>query len=264
MNLTQRRFLGFQNTPFLWSAKLFGLKQCQIEKDDVIVSKKIDDTIRLGNYVERLVSYKLSEIPEVSVLKENAQIINNKITLGEIDCLLLHNNQPIHVEIAYKFYLYDPNVGSSFLEHWIGPNKRDSLLLKLNKIQQKQFPLLYSEHCKTLLDQLNLDIKQIEQQTYFKAQLYIPYKSEPNFTELNKDSVYGFYINAQELELFKDCKFYIPRKLDWLIEPHAMVEWMNYETGKERIKEFHQKQSAPLCWVKQSNGEIQKAFVVWW
>lgn len=264
MNRTQQRFYGYQNTPLLWKGELNGLSQFEIEQVDLKIDSKIDDTVRLGNYVERLVSFEFSNHKSVKILKENAQIISNKTTLGEIDCLLLQNGQPIHVEIAYKFYLYDPKVGGSFLDHWIGPNRRDSLQLKLQKAKNKQFPLLFKNDCKPLLQALKLDIEDIQQRAFFKAQLFIPFQSEIDFPELNLKCVQGFYINSQEMTLFKDYKFYIPKKLDWLIEPHPQVEWLNYDFVIDRIHEFHQKNSTPLCWMKKPNGQIQKVFVVWW
>lgn len=264
MNLTQQRFYGFLKTPFLWDNQLLGLQQFQSGKKDITIDEKVPDTIRLGNYVERLVSYELQQDSSIEVLKENAQIISNKVTLGEIDCLLLQDQQPIHLEIAYKFYLYDSSVGASFLEHWIGPNRRDSLLLKLNKVKEKQFPLLYSIECEPLLDELNLNSKDLQQQTFFKAQLFVPYSQEIEFPELSRKCIYGVYINTKELSNFEACKFYIPKKLDWIIEPHVHVDWMNFTDTTQRIQEFHQKQSAPLCWMKLPNGEIAKIFVVWW
>ena len=264
MNLTQHRFLGYQKTPFLWKEHLLGIEQFQFKNDAIIINQRVDDTIRLGNYVERLVSFELSQDASIQILKENAQIISNKTTLGEIDCLLLENGQPIHLEIAYKFYLYDASVGNSFLDHWIGPNRRDSLILKLNKIKQKQFPLLYSEECQKLLSELNINVENIQQRSFFKAQLFVPYQSNIDFVELNKDCIAGFYTNLSELKLFKDSKFYIPKKLDWLIETHSHVDWMNYEKAKHRINEFHQRKSSPLCWIKHPNGELNKLFVVSW
>jgi len=264
MNLTQQRFYGFLKTPFLWSHKLLELQQFQSSEKGITIDEKIPNAIRLGNYVERLVSHQLNHDERIQILKENTQIISNKITLGEIDCLLLQYQQPIHLEIAYKFYLYDASVGTSFLEHWIGPNRRDSLLLKLNKIKEKQFPLLYSTQCESLLEELNLNAKDIQQQTFFKAQLFVPYSKTIEFPLLNRKCIYGFYISSKELSNFQECKFYIPKKLDWIIDPHTQVDWMNFNNVNKRIQEFHQKQSAPLCWMKQSNGEIVKMFVVWW
>jgi hypothetical protein len=265
MNFAQQRFQGYQQTPLLWKDELLGLQQFQMPRlVSFALNHDVDYKLRLGNYVERLVSHELLQDNSIDILKENVQIIANKTTLGELDCLLLKNQQAIHLEIAYKFYLYDPTVGDSFLEHWIGPNRRDSLLLKLHKIKEKQFPLLYSEECQLLLEELQLNAKDILQQTFFKAQLYLPFQTEIPSQDFNSGCFYGYYIRRQQLNLFADAKFYIPRKLDWLITPHTQVDWMNVEAARDRISEFHQKNSAPLCWIKQPNGEIHKVFVVWW
>lgn len=265
MNLTQQRLQGYQSTPFLWKDCLLGLRQFQMPSLNWFpLEGEINSKLRLGNYVERLVSYELLQDETIDILRENVQIIASKTTLGEIDCLFLKGQQPFHLEIAYKFYLYDATVGDSFLEHWIGPNRRDSLILKLNKIREKQFPLLYSEACQPFLQELNLKSEIILQRTWFKAQLYIPFESNMDFKELNKDCITGFYISGKQLSNFSDCKFYIPKKLDWLITPHPQVEWINFEAAQHRIKEFHQRKFAPLCWVKQPNGEILKLFITWW
>ncbi len=264
MNLTQQRYQGYYNTPFLWKEKLLNLQQFNFEESNSKIATKIPDTIRLGNYVEQLVFYQLEQDENLQLLTKNKQVFSNKITLGEIDCLLLQGNQPIHLEIAYKFYLYDVSVGNTFLEHWIGPNRRDSLLLKLKKVKEKQFPLLYSKECKDLLEQLELDINSIQQKTFFKAQLYVPYQNEINFEHLNNQCVQGFYVNSHQLKEFSDCKFYIPIKLDWIIEPHSNVSWLSFEDSSKRILEFHEQKSAPLCWMKKPNGQIHKLCIVWW
>jgi len=264
MNLTQQRFLGYLRTPFLWQEELLGLQQFQSLNHEVNIKGKIPDSLRLGSYVERLVSYQLHQEKDIHILKENVQIIENKRTQGELDCLLLQKERSVHLEIAYKFYLYDESVGDSFLEHWIGPNRRDSMILKLNKIKEKQFPLLFSKECQTLLNELNLNANDIQQRTFFKAQLYIPYKQQVTFNLIDESCVCGYYVSNKNMIQFQNCKFYVPRKLDWIIQPHPQVDWMSFEKAIERIEEFHQKQSAPLCWVKQPNGEIIKLFVTWW
>jgi hypothetical protein len=46
-------------------------------------------------------------------LYENIQVIEDKKTIGEIDFLLKKNTkQVIHMELAYKFYLFDPSISS--------------------------------------------------------------------------------------------------------------------------------------------------------
>lgn len=266
MKIQQQRFEGFLKTPFLWNGVLGDLQQFSIPlfQEKTTLNLDLSKATRLGNYVEQLVFYQLENTENIQILARNEQIIENKNTLGEIDCLLKHTEVPIHIEIAYKFYLYDDEVGGNFLEKWIGPNKRDSLVLKLNKVKEKQFPLLFHKTCKPLLKALNLNPLEMEQQTYFKAQLFVPYQKEIQLKQINSECVSGFYLRLKEFKSFVDCKFYVPKKLDWLIIPHSNVEWISYQKTTQKILLFHDKKSTPLCWVKKRNGEINKVFVIWW
>lgn len=262
----QKRYEGFLKTPFLWkSDAVFNLFQFEITSRSSKIDIALVDNLRLGKYIERLVSHELEQQNDISVLAENIQIQDDKITLGELDCLLLKDNKPIHLEIIYKFYLYDDSVGDSEIEHFIGPNRKDSLIEKLTKLKNKQLPLLYSDTCKPYLDALNLNPKAITQQVYFKAQLFLPF-SNPNtkLKTLNTDCITGFYINQTELHLFKDCKFYMPNKKDWLVIPHVNVNWLNFDTFELKTNNFIEQKFSALCWVKFKNGELKKLFLVWW
>ena len=59
-------------------------------------------------------------------------------------------NQLIHLEVSYKFYLYDENLGKLESEKWIGPNKRDSLVQKTAKLKSKQLPILFHKETITM------------------------------------------------------------------------------------------------------------------
>lgn len=263
----QLQYEGFLQTPHLFkngiikNLQAFDFKTTKTHQ----LNLKIKDNLRLGKLVERFVSYELQQNSSIKILAENIQIQQNKLTLGELDCLLLQNEKPIHLEIIYKFYLYDKSAGTSEIEYWIGPNRRDSFLQKVEKLQNKQLPLLYHKQTKSLLDKHNLKAKEITQQVYFKAQLFVPLNDVGNSFELvNNECIVGFYIYQKELQQFEDCKFYIPRKHTWLVKPHTSVDWLQFDPFKIRLNEFLTQQSAPLCWLKKPNGELVKFFVVWW
>jgi hypothetical protein len=144
----QLQFNGFLQTPCLWKGNtIYSLKQFEIEQKFLAFNVTINPKIRLGKYVERFVSYQLQQDESIKIVSENIQIQQNKITTGELDCVLFKNHSPIHLEIIYKFYVYDSTVGKTEIEHFIGPNRKDSLVEKLTKLQEKQLPLLYSEAC---------------------------------------------------------------------------------------------------------------------
>lgn len=262
----QKRYDGFLQTNCLWkNDAVFNLHQFEIEQKSSKVNIEIDEKLRLGKYIERFVSYQLEQESDVSILCENIQIQREKRTLGELDCIILKDKQPIHLEIIYKFYVYDVSRGNTEIEHFIGPNNKDSLLEKLTKLKEKQLPLLYSNECKSYIKLINLNIEEIKQQVYFKAQLFVPFSNQNiELKTLNSDCIIGFFINKKELEQFSNCKFYIPNKKDWLIIPHQNVDWLNFYQFKENSDKYLARDFSPLCWLKKANGEIEKFFFVWW
>ncbi len=263
----QLQYLGFLNTALLWQdTSVFGLKQLILPSQKTTVfSGNIIKNLRLGKRVERFVSHQLYQYKLVTILAENIQIQQDKITLGELDCLLMLNENPAHVEIVYKFYLYDATVGNSELEHWIGPNRNDSLIQKLTKLKNKQLPLLHTSEAKTLLETLSIAAHEIRQYVHFKAQLFIPYFNRNiEFKLLNNACVSGFYLTYDELNEFSDSKFYIPIKVDWLMEIQTQTNWLTYELFLSKIEPSITGKSSVLCWIKRQNGELHKCFVIWW
>lgn len=107
--------------------------------------------------------------------------------------------------------------------------------------------------------------EEIEQQVYFKAQLFVPFADYgKNFPIVNNDCIVGFYIYPKELKQFSDCKFYIPTKHNWLIKPYEQIDWLNFDDFTTRINVFLSEENNPLCWMKKPNGEMVKFFVVSW
>ncbi|MDG1728279.1 MAG: DUF1853 family protein [Algibacter sp.] len=264
--MIQKRYEGFLNTPCLWKNNtVFNLQQFEISSRLDKIELFLDEKLRLGKYVEQLVAFEIAQQRGITPIAENIQIQEGKRTLGELDCLLLRNNKPIHLEIIYKFYLFDATVGTTEIEHFIGPNRKDSLIEKLTKLKEKQLPLLYSDTCKSYLTNLGLNPKDISQQVYFKAQLFVPFSIETiALKTLNPECITGFYINQTELHQFEDCKFYMPCKKDWLLVPHTNVNWLNFNAFKTTTKDYFEQKFSALCWVKFKSGQLKKMFLVWW
>lgn len=261
-----RQFDGFRNTPFLWEGLLEGLMMYESDQHSIINYPKIDPTphIRLGKLIEQFVLFELEQDESIQLLKSNVQIFLDQITIGELDCLMKQLEAYIHLEIVYKFYLYDPSI-STELNRWVGPNKNDSLVLKLNKLKEKQLPLLHHPDTAKLLNELNIKSSEFKQRVYFKTQLFIPFDSlGKSYQYINKECVKGFYIRHRDLTLFINHTYYIPSKLDWLVEPHSDVSWISTETFQSTITELLAAHKSPLCWMKSTEGKIQKFFVVWW
>lgn len=261
------RYHGYLNTFPLWDVTpLLDLRQIQLDESITSKYKQVSNKkYRLGHLVEQFVFHELEHQKEITLLAKNVQIKKEKQTIGELDCILKTDDSLIHLEIIYKFYLYDESVGYSELEHWIGPNRKDSFIEKITKLKNKQLPLLFKPETQVLLDKLNLKALDIQQQVYFKAQLYVPiHLINTPLRTINSNCIVGYYLSFNDLETLITNQFYIPQKLDWLTEPHVDVDWLTYEEGQQEIMAFISQEKSPLCWIKSQNGTLQKLFVVWW
>ena len=170
-----------------------------------------------------------------------------------------------HFEIVYKFYLYDHSEGSHEIDHWIGPNRKDCLVDKLNKLKSKQLPLLHHPIVSQQLENINIETEKIKQSVIFKAQLFIPHNTIYLPGEsINEKCIEGFYIPIEELNQLDQAKFFIPEKLDWLQTCHLDVKWTNYNQFQKEVMLFCNSKKSPLCWLQDKNGNMKKFFVVWW
>lgn len=269
MDLTsdQLQYKGYFSTPLLWrNHSVLALEQLDFKKEfKPLKLDPIPGNLVLGKRVEHFVYQEFDSYQNIEVRQRNIQIQDQKVTIGEIDCLLTKDDTPIHLEIVYKFYLYDPKIGNDELDQWIGPNKKDSLVEKLKKLKNKQLPLAYHPLAKGLFDEANMDLEHLRQFVYFKAQLFVPFEAEPiEFNLLNEDCVQGSYIAFNELQRFSSCEFYIPAKADWLIDVQQDVDWMKYRPFNEKVKAQIEQQRSPMCWIKFPDGRLQKMFVVFW
>lgn len=261
-------FEGFQNTPLLWNnSEVYELEQLLINNISTHFSNNYKSKkLRLGKWVENFVSFQLQHDSHIKIIEENLQIKSNKITIGELDLLLLKDKHPIHLEIIYKFYLYDnTNNYANELSHWIGPNKNDALVYKLNKLKEKQLPLLHHPRTRHALEKYPFDINSIKQQVCFKAQLFLPYDDKDlNVSPINTSCVVGWYLNIERISELENFEFYIPEKLEWLCQPKENLNWLPFIEAKNKIDIYITNNRSPLCWLKNENNILQKCFITWW
>lgn len=265
---TKLRYQGYISTPALWKiGTVSQFKQIELaENPETIEDSTIFKNQRLGKLVEEFVFYQLKKQDEVSWVFDNLQIQEGKRTVGEIDALYYHKEIPVHLEVAYKFYLFDTiEKYNDPLAYWIGPNRKDSLFYKLGKLHNKQFPLLHNKLTEGYLKEYGLDVKNIEQKLCFKAQLFLPYQSQNiDICPLNGDCIAGFYLSYHKIKLLSALKLFIPIKLDWLVTPNHNVDWVNYSSALETISRDINNKRSPLVWIKKSNDELLKCFIVFW
>jgi uncharacterized protein len=266
-NITQLRYQGYLNTPQLWKHDLIGgLNQFEfISLSNSNFNKTSIDEIRLGKLIEHFVLHELAENESIDIFASNLQLIDNKVTVGEIDALIKHLNDFIHLEIVFKFYLYDPSIKTSEIDRWIGPNRNDWFSKKIEKLKTKQFPILKHPKAKSILNQLGLRSKLFQQKVLFKAQLFVPFNMLNNeFKLINNQCIKGFYLSFEEVQKLKTTLFYMPSKLDWILEPQLNVNWLDYSDFIIDLEKDLKQKRSPLCWIKNPQNELQKIFVVFW
>jgi len=226
---------------------------------------QLPTNIRLGHLVERIVAQLIKSSSNYQVLHENTQIIEGKRTIGEIDFIIQNKKtkQITHLELAYKFYLFDPTISTEPIENWIGPNRNDSLKQKLEKLTSKQFPLLYGDCTKSLF--ADIKIEDVSQRLCLLASLFIPYECTTILSPTYKQAVKGYYLNFEtfnNLDHSGKC-FYIPSKKEWGIEPSENENWERLAEVENKIETSILERQSLLCWQKHLN-EYSAFFIVWW
>lgn len=258
--------------PLDFAAEKTGFPAFNLAKESLLLQDlsdlEIENNLRLGNRVECFFKYLLGKMKDYDLILQGTQIIENKITLGELDFIVFDKQNKVfeHIEIAGKFYLYD----DSFLEEekrWIGPNRTDSLFDKCEKLKNKQFALLQNEITQKLFSNIDIDVTKIRQSLYFIAQLFVPLRlKDASFPLVKPENIKGYYVNLEEFqdEKFKTCQYFVPEKQDWFSEPKHCEIWFSYQDIQNSISLHFSEYKSPLLWVKTSENRFEIIFVVWW
>ncbi|MEW7291464.1 DUF1853 family protein [Aquimarina sp. 2304DJ70-9] len=271
----KQQYLGFLNTSSISNSQVFfGLTPFNFEE----ISKKstlpnsIDLTINhnevLGKRAEHFFEYSIRLSPHYEVIAKNIQIFKEKITIGELDFLVkdIHNHKVIHIELVFKFYVYDPNILDE-INRWIGPNRKDSLVEKIDKLKNKQLPLLFNDQTKSILDDFNLDVNKIDQQVCYLASLFVPYSfKEKEMQLVNNDSIVGYWIHFEEFipKKYASFRFYIPKKKDWIVHPRHHEVWHSFDEIYEQIEDLYMQKKSSLLWINNGENSYERIFIIWW
>ena len=273
-NSMHNQFKGFYNTPALFDDNFYGFKQFDLEDVDIdnfdINNIQILQQLPLGKRVEHFFDAIIEESATYEKVIKNKQIIHNKVTFGELDFILFNKKTKTyeHVEMQYKFYVYDDSIEEE-IHRYIGPNRSDTMYLKLEKLKNKQLPLLFKEETKAYLKGIDLD--NIEQKISFKGNIFLPrHLKGKNLPLVNNDCICGYYLSFKEFiedSYFKDIELFVPHRFDWLCDPLLNQVWKKYEDVQEEIAFFANMKASPLIWSKSTaNGKtiIERFFITWW
>ena len=222
----------------------------------------------LGKRAELFFAEAIRQSSDYDLIAQNLQLIHNKQTLGEFDFFLKEQatQQSLHVELVYKFYVYDPSFKQE-LDRWIGPNRKDSLLKKIKHVKSHQFPLLFREESQELLQQRGIELEKIQQQVCFLAHLFVP-KSlfHQQFKLVNKHCISGYWLHEHEFTEteYGEFQFYSPKKPDWPIQPQHHQDWKSFPEILADVNHLLGHQKAALIWMKKDEHTFERFFVVWW
>jgi len=173
----------------------------------------------LGSYFECLWQFFFEFNPDWQLLAHNVQVIENKQTLGELDILANHKQTgATHLELAVKFYLQHPHHDGALSKHWLGPQCRDRLDIKLGKLNDKQFPFLRHSAAMNALMERQLPMPK-QQGLVLKGYLFHQWKNP--FTlplEANKQCLMGQWLHESNIgQLVKGHEnWLIIEKPQWL------------------------------------------------
>ena len=241
----------------------FSLSELNLESD---LDFPLPANLRLGHLAEVVVSGLIKLSTNYKVLYENVQLTKDNRTIGEIDFIIEDSNTSrlIHMELAYKFYLYDPEISSeTIIDNWIGPNRNDSLKAKLEKVKNKQFPLLKNELAKSKFDKIELE--EVSQVLCLLVSLFIPYEYKPSFSSSYKKAIKGYYLNIEKFISLNHTEksYYLPSKKEWGMDPSENLNWSEFIEFEKNLRLRISAKQAPLCWQKWKDSYVS-FFIVWW
>ncbi|KPM33353.1 Hypothetical protein I595_256 [Croceitalea dokdonensis DOKDO 023] len=261
---------GFYQTHPLWTKEQFGISQFNFPEVHLgnFLPYPIPEKLRLGHQMEYVFEQLLQYSQTWEVLSKNILVDHGKTRLGELDFILKNRRTQAvhHVELTYKFYIVNPNITEP-IHRLMGPNRRDMFFSKLDKLRDKQFPLLFSAPVDKMLRQLGISAASVHQNACFKAQLFTPYgEVTPKIRPLNTNCFVGNWLpfDAFKKKEFADAQYYIPFKREWVISPVPNRTYLSHFETLMEINLRMIRENAPMLWMKKPDGSLRKIFVVWW
>jgi hypothetical protein len=202
-----KKLSGFIKTPSLFKNNVYqgirilkfpinAIDQSQLAKYNYAGSYKI------GKSAESFTKYILG-CQGYEILLSNQQLSADKKTIGELDLIVRSEaDQFIHIECAYKIYLYRSDLDP--IDPWFGPNQNDKLSQKIGHLVNHQLPVLYSDPSKKLLNDHQIDINRIAQRIMVKAQLFLPFIKDVTLDDwINPSCIAGVWMNKKDWHKYK-------------------------------------------------------------
>ena len=238
---------------------------------------KQNESPLLGIYFESLLAFWIAHLSDSELLARNLVVGEPGLQIGEFDLLFKDKgrDQIIHWEAAVKFYL---RYGESDYQ-WLGPNPRDSLQQKLNKVFNRQLRL--SEHAQAQqVLQAELGRAQVISQAFIKGYLFYPYAtgwqtSNAISPGVSSQHLRGWWCRHDEMvvrlrqQMDNTRRWLLPPRLEWLAPQVTMNNQALMHDGEmqEYLSTYFSEhyQASMLVEMKNVDGiwqEISRGFVV--
>ena len=240
----------------------------------------------IGTYFESLWAFYLLSNPRYKLISRNLQVHSKARTIGEFDFILKDKitGDFIHQEIAIKFYLgfnKENNHKFSDGKHiWLGPQCRDRLDIKLDKMVNHQAKLSETTLGKQALKSVRIDVEtnKLTSQLVLKGYLFYPQVQQitpPNFC--NPNQLKGSWLTLSDFagHIEKDASdgWALLTKPEWVSPYISSVERNQsniffrksdaLKTARERI--LNERRPWMLAYLTESKGyytEIHRQFIV--
>lgn len=272
---TETRFKGFLSAPqFLPEGEHVGNFEfpSDINFEQVEVAEPRPG-LRLGHVAEHFFEAAIQCTYRYKLLDSHIQVIVEGRTLGELDYIIFdrESRTTTHVELAFKFYLFDPAISGPEAARWMGPNQNDSLLLKLKKLHGRQFPLLLHPAAQILLSQKGIAAGAIQQALCIKGHFFVPFDFQGSLPSAYINMVTGVWMRRTDFAQanLQGSVFAPVQKRDWFIDltkdtPDTCFTWMDKATAIDHIDASHRSGRSLMIWSKHPDHTYQRICVVWW
>ena len=220
---------------------------------------------KLGLYFEKALHEWIAQEPKLALIAHNLIVRSKTNTLGEFDLIVRNENWIEHWEIAVKFFLGICNRKN--VDHWIGPNPRDTLARKLDSLQNRQIRLGENPDAKRILRQRGIEIDR--RRIIFKGRLFHPYKvfKMSRFEvpeDINPLHQKGWWLRWEELDHHEELKnsYFKLLKKEELLCPFKFTdteELISFDELKNRCSHAFTEHTAII---NKDGAELSRGFVV--
>ena len=184
-------------TPWLDSELIPWLYALDQQPEALFLHLKDQRATRLGIYFEQLLSFFFDHYPRFQLSAKNLQVYDteSKRTLGEYDFIVHYLQQKCHyhIEVAVKFYIglaelkvdIAGNTPLNNWHHWVGPNLRDTMAIKMRHLLQHQLVISHTDNGRQVLpaplngiNDNGRDDSQLGIRLLMTGRLYLPWHND--------------------------------------------------------------------------------------